>query len=135
MRTVRRDTLFSVGARQAITGDQIMHQKTRALSNLLLILIAGSGSAALQARSDIATWIDDDGVTHFGNPQFAPPNSHTVVTVHPANTMVATQAPAHTGNTASGPRVVTLNRGKQKNKRGFRGYAARSTMSQGRSTR
>ncbi|MEE4281750.1 MAG: DUF4124 domain-containing protein [Pseudomonadales bacterium] len=74
---------------------------------------------------EVATWIDNNGVTHFGNPQFAPPGEAQAVVVKPANGMdvVATNNNRRAGS--SGPRVSILERNRVENPRGFRGYQGR----------
>ncbi len=62
--------------------------KTTALAAALSIVAMLSMAAAGQAFADshIATWVDENGVTHFGNTQFAPSNAESVE-VAPANGM------------------------------------------------
>lgn len=81
--------------------------------------------------SEIARWVDADGITHFGNPQFAPPQAYEAVYVEPTNGMTAPQAPV-TRITSTGPAVVTLERPRMRNKAGFRGYSNRPSATQNR---
>ena len=95
-------------------------------ASLIALTVLLAGSAAASPQSEIVTWVDADGVTHFGNPQFAPPQQHQPVSVNPANGMVAPKLPAGYQAQQRGKNIVTLDRTKLKNKRGFRGFNARS---------
>ena len=85
------------------------------LSVLVLALVP------FAARSDeIATWVDADGVTHFGNPQFAPDDARAVE-VRPANGMVVPQTP-HARPQQGGPSVVVLDKEPNRELVGWRGH-------------
>ena len=99
--------------------------KLRTASLIVLALLA-TGAVKANPQSEIVTWVDDNGVTHFGHPQFAPPQQHEAVRVNPANGMVAPDLAAANQVQPRSASVVTLDRTKLKNKRGFRGYGARS---------
>jgi len=73
----------------------------------------------------VVTWVDDDGVTHFGNPQFAPSSGADEVRLQPANIMQVPQGAESISVRKGGTRVVTVSKTARKNKRGFRGYGAR----------
>ena len=95
-----------------------MRQASYLFASLLMLLTASSASA-----DDIVRWVDAEGVTHFGNRMFAPPE-HSTVTVEPTNGMV----PAYYNSQQprrNGPAVVNLSRPRVENQRGFRGYASR----------
>lgn len=78
------------------------------------------GGATAHA-GEIARWVDADGVTHFGNPQFAPHNAEPV-TVDPANGMaVPTAAPASSDG-GRGPAVVVLEKKANRQTIGWRGH-------------
>ena len=79
------------------------------------------------AVAEVVKWVDKDGVTHFGNAQFAPAGRGEVVDIAPANGMVATdqsilkkRAPNRQMN------VTTIKRHKVENPRGWRGHYSRS---------
>jgi hypothetical protein len=97
---------------------------------LTLLLFISLSSAATLADSNIVKWVDDQGVTHFGNRQFAPPERHDAVTVKAVNGMAVPESTGASGSYGSGPRVITLARSKLKNKRGFRGYGSRPSARQ-----
>ncbi len=90
-------------------------------------LLIGAGALVFAAFSmsgqaqDIARWVDDHGVTHFGNPQFAPGDPHdvTLVDVQPANGMVVPEA---TNVSRGRPRFVIIKMKAKSNMRGWRGY-------------
>ncbi len=90
-------------------------------------LLLGAGALALAAFSmsgqagDIARWVDEKGVTHFGNPQFAPgdPDEVTLVDVQPANGMAV---PRGTSQSNGRPHVVVIKRKAKSNVRGWQGY-------------
>lgn len=72
------------------------------------------------AAGDIATWVDDAGVTHFGNPQFAPSDARPVE-VQPANGMVVPEGPRHSSR-SSGPATVVLEKRPNREMVGWRGH-------------
>ena len=74
---------------------------------------------------EIAIWVDQNGVTHFGNPQFAPPGEGQAVTVKPANGMDPVASNSSRRSSSSGPNVSVLERTRVENPRGFRGYDGR----------
>lgn len=93
-----------------------------------LLIVAAASAAALPAiGAEVVRWVDADGVTHFGERQFAP-SEHTPVDIAPANGMVPAQYPG--GRTESGPTVIHLERPSMENKRGFRGFDNRPSRSQ-----
>ncbi|XOV85655.1 MAG: DUF4124 domain-containing protein [bacterium] len=75
---------------------------------------------------EVATWVDANGVTHFGNPQFAPPGEAQVVDVKPANGMDVVNTSDVRRAGSNGPRVSVLERTHFENPRGFRGFDRRS---------
>jgi hypothetical protein len=79
----------------------------------------------LVAATEVATWVDEHGVTHFGNAQFAPPGAATSVAVPPANGMDVVQTRATAADRGRGPAVSVLKRSRMENPRGFRGYEGR----------
>ena len=111
-----------------------MHQ----LINRLGIVIAATliTASSLATEPAIARWVDADGVTHFGNPQFAPAHAHTSVAVESTNTMVApVPSSLNRDQAGTGPAVFNLDRSKLTNKRGFRGYHSRPSAKQNRRSR
>ncbi len=83
-----------------------------------LILAVLSMSASAQ---DIARWVDEQGVTHFGNPQFAPAGMQdvTLVEVQPANGMAVPVAPPVQKR---GARYVVLKKKGKVNPNGWTGH-------------
>ena len=82
---------------------------------LLVALFAAGGVAA----NDVMRWTDENGVTHFGSPQFAPTEAESV-DVEPANGMAV---PSNTGDPltdARGPTFTKLEMAPKKNPRGWR---------------
>jgi hypothetical protein len=53
---------------------------------LALLGCAGRVTAQQAQTGNIAHWVDENGVSHFGNPQFAPAQ-HTRLRVGPTNSM------------------------------------------------
>ena len=90
-------------------------------------LLLGAGTLVFAAFSmnssaeAIARWVDDEGVTHFGNPQFAPgdPDEVMLVDVQPANAMVV---PQYTAESSGRPRIVVIKKKGKSNPRGWQGY-------------
>ncbi|MEZ5559207.1 MAG: DUF4124 domain-containing protein [Pseudomonadales bacterium] len=88
----------------------------RAIFALSLAAGLASGSAC---AGEIVRWVDGDGVTHFGNPQFGPADAQPVA-VAPANGMdVPASVPPSRG---SGPQIVVIEREQRHNRIGWRGY-------------
>ncbi len=90
-------------------------------------LLIGAGALVFAAFSmsgqaqDVARWVDDHGVTHFGNPQFAPGDPHdvTLIDIFPANGMVV---PVATNESRGRTRFVVIKKQAKSNLRGWRGY-------------
>ena len=82
---------------------------------LLFSLLAGSAEA-----SDIVTWVDDEGVTHFGNARLAPAAARRVE-VAPANGM-ATPATPPSRATDGGPAMILIERTANRETIGWRGH-------------
>ena len=82
----------------------------------------------------IAKWVDEEGVTHFGNPQFAPGDADavTLVEVRPANGMAVPTVVAQTNYRS---RVVVIKKKENPNPRGWRGYQRNKTNSSKRGSR
>lgn len=101
---------------------------TRSSSNLVTTILATTVLALAMAlvslpafAGDIARWVDADGVTHFGNPQFGPRNAEPVH-VEPANGMVA-PTPITTTRAGGRPSVVVLEKQPNRDLVGWRGHA------------
>lgn len=95
---------------------------------LLILLVIGLSALTSSVHANtnsVVTWVDDDGVTHFGNPQFAPSSGANEVQLQRANGMQVPKGAESISVRKGGSRVVTLNKAARKNKRGFRGYNAR----------
>ena len=82
----------------------------------------------------IAKWVDEEGVTHFGNPQFAPGDvdAVTLVEVGPANGMVVPTVVAETNHRS---RVVVIKKKGKSNPRGWQGYRRNKNSSNTRGRR
>jgi len=95
----------------------------------LFIVAAAIAGAFPAIAGEVVRWVDENGVTHFGEPQFAPAE-HTPVDIAPANGMVPAR---YSGGAADrGPTFIHLERPRMENKRGFRGYYSRESRSRGR---
>ncbi len=100
---------------------------------LYLVATIGITFAGSAAAGGIARWVDENGVTHFGNPQFAPAGEGSLIEIAAINIMdVPVASPRATRRTP--PRVVTIERPAKRNKRGWQGYysSSRSRNSSGR---
>ncbi|MCZ6853614.1 MAG: hypothetical protein O7G86_06825 [Gammaproteobacteria bacterium] len=104
------------------------------------VLLLGAGALVFTAFSmggqaeDIARWVDEEGVTHFGNPQFAPGDADTVtlVDVQPTNGMVV---PSVVAETHQRGRVVVIKKKGKSNPRGWQGYQRKKKSSDARGNR
>ena len=67
----------------------------------------------------ISRWVDAEGVTHFGDVQFAPAGAATVV-VRPANGMEVPEGTDGRSHTANGPHWTRLSLPPKHNKKGWR---------------
>ena len=91
-----------------------------------MALYCGSAHAA-----EVVKWVDEDGVTHFGNPQFAPPAEGETVSLQPANGMAVPDTSRLPAAKRSGRQVVTLKKPEKKNRRGWRGYRSQRAHNSG----
>ena len=92
------------------------------ISRLPIYLLAAGITLLVSSAwaADIAHWVDRDGVTHFGDPQFAPPGEATLITVNPANGMLKPEpGPVYPNGS---PRMLKITKAAKQNKRGWRGY-------------
>ena len=97
-----------------------------------LTLMALTFAIVSQANAaEIAKWVDEHGVTHFGNPQFAPATQSEKVEVQPANAMDAPDTSVLSQRTRVSHKVVTIKKAAKKNKRGWRGYRSTSRTRRG----
>lgn len=92
---------------------------------LYLVAIIGITFAGSAAAGGIARWVDESGVTHFGNPQFAPAGEGSLIEVAAINIMDVPVAPPRKVR-GTPPRVVTIERPAKRNKRGWQGYYSSS---------
>jgi hypothetical protein len=69
----------------------------------------------------VARWVDENGVTHFGNPQFAPAHADSVH-VREANGMDKPEAPTRLTNpeARTGPATSVITVPPKQNKKGWR---------------
>lgn len=70
----------------------------------------------------IVSWVDENGVTHFGDPQFAGPNAETVEVEETNGMDVPTDVPESRSNA----RMYKIDKAPKQNKKGFRGHSGRS---------
>ena len=91
-------------------------RKPAVLAGLLLLV-----SATTAAAGTISRWVDAEGVTHFGDGQFAPANAETVI-IQPANGMVKPEmslTPSARGS-QGGPVWTKLSLPEKQNVKGWR---------------
>ncbi len=93
--------------------------------------LAAIGISASASAGGIAYWVDADGVTHYGNPQFAPAGESNLIEVQAANIMDVPIAPPAQNRS---PRFVKI-RHEHKHNKGWRGSRARSPRRRSRSHR
>ena len=92
----------------------------RLLLSLWMLALAGAAHAEAKA-GEVVRWTDENGVTQFTDPKFAP--AAEVVEIKPANGM---DVPAAPKATSSGkPKFVKISKPGKNNKRGFRGFGGR----------
>lgn len=93
-----------------------MAAKMGTMGVLLMLTVSAAGATA--DTGAIARWVDADGVTHFANRQFAPPDAD-MIEVGRANGM---DAPATGGATRSvgGPQWTKLTLPPKQNRKGWR---------------
>ena len=83
-----------------------------------LILTTLLWTTHVEARETVARWVDADGVTHYGNVQFAP--THAVLeVVGPANAMDAPEV-QNAPPAANGPAWSLISRPPKQNPKGWR---------------
>ena len=106
---------------------------------LFLLALCAPVYAASSFAGEISKWVDENGVTHFGNAQFAPAGGGETVAIEPANGMdVPDMAILKKREQSRSVNVRVLQRGKMKNPRGWRGHdgrlirGGRSTHTRGR---
>ncbi|MEQ8860338.1 MAG: DUF4124 domain-containing protein [Pseudomonadales bacterium] len=90
------------------------------ISSLLTIAILASLPWQIALAGEIVTWVDADGVTHFGNPQLAPMAARSVE-VAPANGMAVPEG-APTRRNGYGPATVILEKKPNRELVGWRGH-------------
>ena len=90
------------------------HIRPYALAAVLL------STAVPATAGDIVRWMDADGVTHFGNPQFGPSHAEQVE-VAPANGMDVPEG-VTTSSSRGGPVLVKIDKKPNRQVIGFRGY-------------
>lgn len=76
-------------------------------------------SSSPASAEEIARWVDAQGVTHFGNTQFAPETASRV-NIKSANRMDVPQNNLASSN-SSGPTWTVIARAPKQNKKGWRG--------------
>ncbi len=96
-----------------------MRARSLLLGSLALVFAFFSMASSAQ---DIARWVDEKGVTHFGNPQFAPEKNAgvTLVKVHPTNGMDVPEVA--NAQASARPRIMVVKKKAKSNPRGWQGY-------------
>ena len=91
--------------------------------------------SSIASAEDVVKWVDEQGITHFSNAQFAPAGRASEVNLHPANAMDVpdTSSLGQAGRTSG--RVAVLKRTHVSNPRGFRGFDKRERGSRQRRSR
>ena len=103
-----------------------------ALSVTAVLGMTQSGLAQAQtSEPGIATWVDENGVTHFGNSQFAPANARSV-DVAPANGMDVPAAVSSSGRQSGQPAMVAIKKKPNRQTKGWRGFAGYRKMNPNR---
>jgi hypothetical protein len=92
-----------------------------AFSITAMLGMAAAGPAQA-ADTNIATWVDANGVTHFGNGQFAPANAKSIA-VEPANGMDVPAAVPSSSSRAGKPAMVEIKKQPNRQTKGWRGFA------------
>ncbi len=92
---------------------------------LYLLAVVGITFAGAASADGIVRWVGAGGVTHFGNPQFAPSGEGSLIEVAATNIMDVPVAPPPQVHGA--PRFVTIERPPKHNKRGWQGYTSSRT--------
>jgi hypothetical protein len=90
--------------------------KTKRIVRVIVSVLILTASSAM--ADTIARWVDEDGVTHFGNRQFAPPGAETIK-LDAANGMDPPAATA-TGRSSNGPHWTKLTLPRKQNPKGWR---------------
>lgn len=100
-----------------LTGSIRRCSRSRLPAGLILLAGLGLGSGAALGE-EIARWVDDQGVTHFGNTQFAPVDA-SLLKVKPANGM---DVPLNVSSkpAVSGPTWTRIDKAPKQNKKGWR---------------
>lgn len=94
---------------------------------LIIMALCLSMLASKSFANDVVKWVDEHGVTHFGNAQFAPPGSGESVMVEDANAMDAPDVGILSRREGrSRANITVLERSKLQNPRGWRGFSRRS---------
>jgi hypothetical protein len=83
-----------------------------------LIALLGAIGWTVEAQERVSMWVDEDGVTHFSNRQFAPPEAQEI-TVSPANGMVKPEGPAPSSS-SGGPNWSKITLPPKQNPKGWR---------------
>lgn len=90
---------------------------------LLLLALAGASSVLPVSADEVVRWVDEDGVTHFGNAQFAPSGEGEPVKLPPANGMdVPDTRGLKRRDAPTRMNMFVLDRPKFDNPRGWRGH-------------
>ena len=90
------------------------HKAARLIGGLILTAVAATGA---MAEESIASWVDDQGVTHFGNRQFAPDNAKMLEVADTNRMDIPKNVPADTSN---GPTWSVIEQAPKQNKKGWR---------------
>ena len=105
-------------------------------STSLLVLAAAGALGSQICSADVVSWVDEKGITQFGDPQLAPHSADvTAVEILPTNSMEPARA-ASGIRRGAGPTIVKLGLPEKRNKKGWRSdeslYTGRRHTSQRR---
>ncbi len=95
------------------------YAKLISLAALSCVVVSWTAPSSAQ---EVARWVDADGVTHFGDPQFASATA-TMIKIGPTNGM---DVPSAVPQLSHGrPRFYQIKKAPKVNKGGFRGHMRR----------
>ena len=107
------------------------------LRKLLIALVLCAPVYAQQSiAGEVVKWVDEDGVTHFGNAQFAPAGGGEAVKIERANGMAVPKLGIlNKQEKRTRMNVTVLERSDLENPRGWRGHHSRARTRSGAARR
>lgn len=94
---------------------------TAQLKATMTLLVLISATSAVADAEPIARWVDEDGITHFGDRQFAPSTAETIEISRPNGMAVPETSGVGSSN---GPRWTKLTLPPKQNRKGWRSRGA-----------